>query len=357
MNPLRIAVIGTGHLGKIHTRLLRQQTDAELVAVVDPDPNVRESVAAEFRVPGLVHHGELRGRIDAAVVATTTDSHYEVARDLLADGVHVLVEKPITARVAEADELVALADERNCVLQVGHVERFNPAWRAVASYVRRPRYIEAARTSSYTFRSTDVSVVLDLMIHDLDLVLSLVRSPLVDLDAIGGTIFGPHEDMAHAHLRFANGCIANLTASRTSFEAQRTMQVITDLSYAAVDFARPAAKVIRPKDIVVKGQLDVHQLSPQEQEQMRENLFKDVLPLQDVAVNSCNAILEEHRDFVGAIRHGHRPRVPGRQGRDCLALAQQILENIAAKSRNVPSRTADESQSQWTKSADRRKAG
>jgi predicted dehydrogenase len=328
---VRIAVIGAGHLGRIHARLLNSLDDAELAGVVDPVAEVRERVADEFGTTAHEHHSEVASHIDAAVIAATTDQHYAVGRDLLSQGMHVLVEKPIAASVAEADELVALARANRCVLQVGHVERFNAAWSTVMPYLRRPRYLEAVRTSGYTFRSTDISVVLDLMIHDLDLVLSLVRSPVADVDAVGVTIFGPHEDMAHAHLRFDNGCVANLSASRTSFQPQRTIQVITDHTYVGVDFAASTAKLIRPGAELLRGNLNVHELSSQEKDRVRESLFSEILPLQEIPVEKCNAILEEQREFVDCIRRQRSPRVTGQQARDCLAVAHQILSSIAAK--------------------------
>lgn len=190
MSRLQIAVIGGGHLGRIHTRLLKTQEQVELVGVVDPIVAARERIATEFSVPTFAHHQELDGRVQAAIVAATTEHHHQLCVDLLNRGIHVFVEKPITTSVALADEMVNVARERQLVLQVGHVERFNPAWQAVSSNLHRPRFIEAVRASGYTFRSTDIGVVLDLMIHDLDLVLAVVRSVVVEIDAVGATISG-----------------------------------------------------------------------------------------------------------------------------------------------------------------------
>ena len=253
MRRLRIAIIGAGHLGRIHTRLIAPVDEVELVGVVDPIPEARDRIAAEHDVPVFEHQQELPTDLDGAIVATTTEQHHAVGTALLRQGVHLFIEKPITSTVAQADELVNLAKNNGLVLQVGHVERFNPAWRAVAARVRRPRYIEAVRMSGYTFRSTDIGVVLDLMIHDLDLVLSTVRSEVLEIDAIGSTVFGPHEDMAHAHLRFANGCIANLNTSRTSFYSQRTMQIVTDRVYGSVDFGDFSARIVRPSKQVLRA--------------------------------------------------------------------------------------------------------
>ena len=328
MNRLRVGIIGGGHLGRIHTRLVQTVEGIELVGVVDPVSGARERVAEEFQVPTFEHHDQLPGEIDAAIVATTTEHHHAVGMDMLRQGTHLFIEKPISTTVAQADELVAVAHDQGLILQVGHVERFNPAFCAVASCLRRPRYIEAVRMSGYTFRSTDIGVVLDLMIHDLDLVLSMVRSEVVEIDALGSTIFGPHEDMAHAHLRFANGCIANLNASRTSFYLQRQMQILTERAYGHVDFAEGSAKLVRPSKEVLRGEIDVQTMSVEERERVQHNLFTDLLPVRDLPVEKRNAILDEQHDFFESIREGHRPRVCGEQGRYCLSIAEKILERI-----------------------------
>ena len=185
MSRLRIGIVGAGHLGRIHPRLLKSVDNVELVGVADPIPAVRKRIADEHDVATFARHVDLMDQIDAAIVATTTEYHHAVGTDLLRSGKHLFIEKPISTTVRQADELVALAKANQLILQIGHVERFNPAWRAVAARVRRPRYIETVRMSGYTFRSTDIGVVLDLMVHDLDLILSTVRSEVV-ASAVGG---------------------------------------------------------------------------------------------------------------------------------------------------------------------------
>jgi predicted dehydrogenase len=326
---LRMAVIGAGHLGTIHTRLLRSIDDVELIGVVDPRAEARDRVAAEFETAAFDDHRRLIGKIDAAIIAASTEHHYWIGMELAEAGIHLFVEKPIALSVAEADALLRATSHRNVILQVGHVERFNPAFTAAAAQIHRPRYIEAVRASGFTCRSVDVGVVLDLMIHDIDLVLSLAGSEVVDVEAIGVAVFGPHEDMAHARLRFANGCIANLNASRTSYESQRKMQVYTDNAFAGIDFATASAKIVRPSDKVLKRQIDVPNLSSDEQQNLRDNLFSEFLPLEEVKVEKRNAILDEQHDFVISIRTGQRPQVTGEHGRQALATAQRILEQIA----------------------------
>lgn len=328
MNPLRIAVIGAGHLGRIHTRLLRERSDVELVGIVEPVAATRERVATEFQTRGFADVAEIVDQLDAAVVVTPTQFHRDVALPLLERGIHCLVEKPITLSLADADALVAAARQRGLVLQVGHVERFNPALRAVAARLAGARYLEAARTSGYTFRSIDIGVVLDLMIHDIDIVLSLAQSEVVDVRAIGTPVFGPHEDMAQARLEFASGAVANLTASRTSFVQQRTLQVFTPRGYASLDLGARKAKLVEASERVLRGEIDVQRASAEEVAAIKERLFVDYLPLTEVAVPVANAIADEHTDFLRAIRTGVDPLVTGEAGRAALAVAYRILEAI-----------------------------
>ena len=329
MKPLQIAVVGAGHLGRIHARLIQSLENVELVAVVDPVEQARRQIEEQLAVETLSHHDQLIGRIDAAVIAVPTQLHHQVSLQLLEQGIHLLVEKPITSTLAQADRLVAAAEEQGLVLQVGHVERFNPALAAVARHLQHPKYIEATRTSGYTFRSTDIGVVLDLMIHDLDVTLSLVRSPVVDVSAIGISVLGNHEDMAQARLTFENGCVANLSASRTSFVAQRTMQVFSQRCFASIDFAAQTAKLIHPSEKILRRQIDIETLSPEEKLAISDSLFTDLLPVEGIASPKNNAILDELTDFADSIRQSRSPRVSGSQGRDVLAVAEQILAKIA----------------------------
>src|SRR5262245_15209090 len=227
MNRLRVAVIGVGHLGRIHARLMAQASEAELVAVIDPSSEARAAVGAELKIPALAHYQSLLGQIDAAIVATPSRLHHAVAIDLLKHGVHVFVEKPMTLNVGDASDLIAAAAAHDLVLQVGHVERFNPALLAATPHLSEPKYIDAVRSGPFTCRSVDIGVVLDLMIHDIDVVLSLVGDELVSVEALGAAVFGPNEDWAQARLTFEGGCVANLFASRVAWQAQRTMQIVS----------------------------------------------------------------------------------------------------------------------------------
>ena len=257
---------------------------------VDPLPAHRERLAAELKTAGLDSHFPLVGKIDAAVIATPTLMHHRVAVDLLKAGTHLLVEKPICSTVAEADELVDLARRRKVVLQVGHVERFNPAMAAAAPQIKNPKFIEAVRASGFTFRSMDIGVVLDLMIHDIDLVLSLVRSPLRTVDAMGVALLGGHEDAAHARLTFACGCMANLSASRVSYEPHRKMQVWSQAAYANIDFAVRTMDLVRPSETILRGEFHAERLSPEQVEHYQTHLAEEHLPREQKTFDAVDAL-------------------------------------------------------------------
>ncbi len=329
MNALRMAVIGGGHLGRIHARLLADTPGVQLVAVADPIAKSREEAAAGARTDGVADYRELFGRIDAAVVATPTATHRDVALDLIERGIHTLVEKPITSTSAEAEVLVAAARRRGVVLQVGHVERFNPAWKPLSAEIGKPRYIEALRCGPYTFRSTDVSVVLDLMVHDVDLVLSLVDSPVERIDAVGHAVIGPHEDLANARIQFADGTVANLSASRVSYEAERRMRIFSSSGFASVDFAARTSTLVNAAVQLTAAGFDAAALSPEAKNLFKERLFSDVLPIRRLPAVDGNAIAEELLDFAQSIRTGSAPRVTGEQGLAALTVCEAIGEQIA----------------------------
>ena len=328
MNALRVAVVGAGHLGRIHARIAAGLDEIVLVAVADPLESARMSVAQEARTQAVADYRQLIGSIDAAILATPTRSHHAVGMELLSAGVPLLIEKPLAPTLAEANELVALARKKGLVLQVGHVERFNPALTAVAAEVRDPKYIEATRTSGYTFRSTDIGVVLDVMIHDLDIVLSLAKSTVEDVQALGISVLGGHEDLATARLTFASGCVAHLSASRVSFQQQRTMTVFTSRGSASLNFATHEATVVKPREEVLRREFRVDRLSAEERAYWKEHLFDELLIRTQHQAPAVNAIQEEQRDFVHAAREGKTPRVDGAAGRDAVAVAEMILEQI-----------------------------
>jgi predicted dehydrogenase len=330
MKPLRLAIIGVGHLGRIHARIAGTVPGIELVGVADPVQPNREAVAAECGVPAVADYRELAGRIDAAVIAAPTRLHHAVGMDLLEAGVHLLIEKPLASNVAQADDLVRAARRNSLVLQVGHVERFNPALSAVLPHLREARYIEASRLGAFTGRSTDIGVVLDLMIHDIDLVLWLVRSPLVHVDALGIAVLGEHEDAANARLVFENGCVATLNASRISYQPARQMHVWTPTGFASIDFGSRKVSLVRPAQDVLQRRFNADALPPSERLKIKDELFVSHLVKEDLQAEPVDAITAEQTDFAESIRAGRAPRVSGEQARDALAVAEEVLARIAA---------------------------
>jgi predicted dehydrogenase len=328
VKKLKIAVIGAGRLGGFHAQKLAGFSDIELVAVVDPLPENRNRVAAECRTTSLADHRELLERLDAAVIASPTRYHHSLALECLEHGIHLLVEKPLCSTYAESEDLVAAAKRRNVVLQVGHVERFNPAFDATVPHVRNPKYIEAVRSSGFTFRSTDVGVVLDLMIHDIDLVLSLAGGRLRKVDALGLSVLGGHEDVANARLEFDDGCVAALSASRVSYEAVRRMQVWSPRAFASIDFAARTTTLVRPSETLLSRRFDVESLTPAERDYYRDHLAEEHLPRERLEFNAVDALALELRDFVDSINSARKPRVTGEQASNALAVAEQILARI-----------------------------
>jgi len=326
---IRAAVVGAGRLGGFHAQKLAAHSRVELVAVVDPLPESRNRVAAECGARALADHRGLQGQIDAAVVAAPTSLHHRLGMELLDAGVHLLVEKPLCATLSEADELVDAARRRGVVLQVGHVERFNPTFAAATTHTPDPKYLEAVRAGGFTFRSTDVGVVLDLMIHDIDLVLSLVRSPVRKVEALGLSVLGGHEDVANARLEFECGAVANLSASRVSHATARSMNVWSHRGFAGIDFAARTATLVKPSQTLRNRRFDVDLLSPEQLEHSKQHFTAEHLPVERLTFEAADALAAETEDFVQSILTPRRPRVDGAAGRDALAVAALILARIA----------------------------
>ncbi len=336
MKTVRIGVIGAGHLGRIHARLLSGIEGVELVGVADPAPEARRAVATENKTAETADFRDLIPRIDAAIVATPTRFHHSVAMELVEHGIHLLVEKPITSTVADAQELVRAARWNNVVLQVGHIERFNPALTPLLSRLARPRYIEAVRQGPYSFRSTDISVVLDLMIHDLDIALWLTGGSVSDVSAVGWTVIGGEDDFAQARVEFADGCIANLTASRVSHRPRRQMQLWTADAQIEIDFNTRRSTIVETAGNVDRQWTAVPSPPAPGQQPAADRRFETLLPLREVEAAPQNALLEEQRDFVECIRTGREPRVSGEAGLAALETAHRVLAKIAASHRSHP---------------------
>ena len=308
---MRAVVVGVGHLGKHHARILAALPGVTLAGVVDTDIERASQVAAERETKAYADVSLVPGKIDVAVVAVPTESHARIARALIDSGVHTLVEKPIAQTVAEADDLIAAAKSRGVVLAVGHSERFNPAVMAARPHVKDPRFIEVHRLGQMPGRSLDIDVVLDLMIHDLDLILSLVPSEVEGVEAVGVPVLTPRIDIANARLRFANGCIANLTASRISREPVRKIRFFQQDAYLSIDTAA--------------REVELWRLVPQPSGAPTIGGGK-------LEVAGDEALKGELEDFLGAVREGRAPAVSGEQGRAALALATRIVELMGHKS-------------------------
>jgi predicted dehydrogenase len=325
----RIAVVGVGHLGRHHARLLQEFPECELVAVSDRDRAALERIRAAHGVDGCTDYRELAGRIDAVTVAVPTRDHLEVAGFFLEQGVDVLVEKPIARTAAEGQALVDLATHHDRILQVGHVERFNPALQGIQPIAGGARYIESQRLAPFSFRSTDIGVVLDLMIHDLDLVLALVRSPIASVDAFGGAVFTPAEDMASAVIKFANGAVAHLTANRVALKPMRRMRVFSPEGYASLDFHSGNGVVIRKQPGWDLRKLDVEAMDPSKMGDLWKFVFEGLLAVDEFKLTDGNPLREELGAFLRCVRDRTQPPVTGSDGVAAVAAAEMVLSAIA----------------------------
>ena len=313
MDKLRVGVVGVGYLGRYHAAKYAGIEGVELVGVVDSDRRRAEGVAREVGCRPLTDHRRLLGKVDAVSIVVPTPAHYAVSRDFLEHDVDVLIEKPITTRLDEADALIELAEQRGLLIQVGHLERFNPAVVALRERIGQVRFIESHRLSLFKPRGTDVSVVLDLMIHDIDIILNFVSSEVSQIHAAGIAVISDHVDIANARLAFANGCVANVTASRLATRNERKMRLFQRDAYIAIDFAHHTATVIRPDPAAAAGpdacaipgmQMESHKLA------------------------AGDALDAEIRAFVAAVRRRSVPEVTGQMGRDALKVALIIMAQI-----------------------------
>ncbi len=328
MKPLRIAVIGAGNLGKIHARLLTQNPAVQLVAIADPSPSAQAEIMSQVPVPVVNDFHAIMDQIDAAVVATPTRFHFDVASKLLAAGKHTLIEKPVTDSAQDALELSNLADASGAVVQVGHVEQFNPAFTKALESIGTPKFIQASRMSGYTFRSTDIGVVYDLMIHDIDLVNSILDGNVVDTRAVGFSVFGKNEDMAQARLQFSGGAVANLTASRCSFSPERSMQIFGTDGFSQIDFTNSSVTTIVIPSWIRNREMNFFNLTEEQEAFIRDSLFDSVLKRQKVEVPRGNAIQAEHNDWINAITTGTTPKIDARQGMQAVEIADGVLNQL-----------------------------
>ncbi|MCM8813665.1 MAG: Gfo/Idh/MocA family oxidoreductase [Candidatus Omnitrophica bacterium] len=299
---VRVAVVGAGHLGQIHARIYAQCPDARLIGICDTAPDRAAQHAAASGAAAFTDYRSLFGAVDAVSIATPTSSHYAIARDFLKNGVHLLIEKPITLTAPQANSLINLAEKKRLILQVGHVERFNPAVRQIQQLCHAPRFIECHRLSPFPKRGTDVNVVFDLMIHDIDIVLSLVKAPLSRCEAIGLPVISPFEDIANARLTFKNGTVCNLTASRVSDDVMRKIRIFEKDAYLSTDYASQKIQFYQKRNQRIEcTHLDIPKKEP---------------------------LAEEISSFLRCIREKTQPVVRGHDARDALKIAITITRHM-----------------------------
>jgi len=302
--PIKMALVGCGHMGKIHLQKLSSFDEIQIVGIVDVDTKRANDLAQPINVPAFNNYKKLLGNVDGVIIATPTETHYQIAKDFLKSGTHILLEKPITSRQDQAQELIDLAQTRQLILQVGFLERFNPAFSKILPIIKKPLLIESRRSSEFTGRSTDIDVVLDLMIHDIDLILSIVREDVCDIHAQGVSFITDKLDMASARIEFSNGCIADLNASRISSKKERTLTVFEGNQIFFIDLLN--RRVV---------------YSAKEQN-------KDI-DTEEYTVDPIDAVKYEISLFIQSILTGTAPIVRGEDGLRALTLADQVKQRIA----------------------------
>lgn len=334
MKRIRMAVVGVGHLGKEHARILASLADVELVGVADTNAEQARAVAWRLGTQAFDGFWPLLNLVEAACIVVPTTQHCAIASEFLRRGIPVLVEKPLAPTSSEAETLADLAQQTNTIMQVGHIERFNPAFQELQQRPLQPRFIRCERLGPFSGRSTDIGVVLDLMIHDLDLLLTLVGAPVRTVEAVGVSVFGGHEDVANARLHFSNGCVADLTASRACPTPIRHMHVWAPEGYALVDYAQRRLWLAQPTAELRRHGLDPSRLDPASRGRLREELFTRYFETQAIAAPQQDQLTSELRHFVHCVRTGQPPCVGPNAGRDVIAVAERILASLRSHAWN-----------------------
>jgi len=316
MKKLRVGVVGAGYLGKFHAEKYSQMDDVELVGIADLNRVQAESVSKKVKTNAYTDYRDLIGKTDAVSVVVPTPAHFEVSRDFLENDIDILIEKPITTTLAEADELISISAARGLIIQVGHLERFNPAILALKDIVKNPRFIESHRLSIFKERGTDVSVVLDLMIHDIDIISCFVKSEIKSIHAAGIPVVTGLADIANTRLEFMNGCVANVTASRISTKNERKIRLFQQDAYISVDFANNEITVVRKK------------------ESKKESLIPG-MEIKQICFEKSDALKDELTAFVKAVSRREVPEVTGQVGRDALKVALSVMDQIDSSKKQL----------------------
>jgi len=306
---LRVGVVGTGYLGKFHAEKYARMGDVDLVGIVDISKSQAEKIAKKFSVKAYTSHKDILDRVDAVSIVVPTPVHFKVSQDFLEHDVDVLIEKPMTTTLKEADKLIQLAKARGLIIQVGHLERFNPAVIALRDYVKKPMFIESHRLSTYKERATDVSVVLDLMIHDIDIISNFVRSKIKSIHAAGIPVISGHVDIANARIEFENGCVANVTASRISTRDERKIRLFQRDAYISVDFANHEITIVKQSD-------------------KDETSVIPGMGINQLCFTKTDALDDELKSFVDSVKRRQSPEVNGHVGRSALKVALSIMKQI-----------------------------
>ena len=329
MSHVRVGIVGAGHLGRIHTRLIKNVPQAKLSCIAEPQPLLQRQMLDEYNCQVVSDYRKIVDDVDAVVIATPTVTHHEVASFFLERGIHTLIEKPMTHCVEQARELVEIAEQNNATVQIGHVEHFNPAVRKALEFVGQPKFIEASRCSGYTFRSTDIGVVHDLMIHDIELVNWMFGSQVADSQSVGMSVMGGNEDIARSWLKFECGGIANLTASRCSFEAERKMKIFGTDGFASIDLTTSTLKAIRIPSWVRQREFSFQDCTAEQIDFIKASLFSEVLPIEEVKVEPANAIQLEQQDWIDSIIQKRRPIICADTGLRAVEVAERVLNQIS----------------------------
>ena len=306
---IRVGVVGTGYLGKFHAEKYARMENVELVGVADIDRSAAEEVARQHQTRAFTDHRKLLQKVDAASIVVPTSLHFEISRDFLDNDVDVMIEKPMTTTLQQADDLIAFAESKGLVIQVGHLERYNPAVVALREIVNQPMFIESHRLSIYKERALDVSVVLDLMIHDIDIISNFVGAGVSDIRAAGIPVTTEQVDIANARLEFSNGCVANVTASRVSMKNERKIRLFQRDAYISVDFANHGITLVRRND------------------QVKDSLIPG-MEIRQLQFEKGDALEDELKAFVEAVAARKKPEVDGRVGRSALQIALNVMEQI-----------------------------
>lgn len=311
MKKLRVGVVGAGYLGKFHAEKYAQMDDVDLVGVVDIDRFRAEDIGKKVSANVFTSYKEILDRLDAVSIVVPTPAHFVIAKDMLEHDVDVLIEKPMTTSLEDADELIRIAESKGRLIQVGHLERFNPAVVALQKIVNEPMFIESHRLSVYNERGTDVSVVLDLMIHDIDLILNFVHSDIKSIRAVGNPIVSEYVDIANARLEFENGCIANVTASRISLKNERKIRLFQKDAYISADFAKQDITVVRKNN-------------------KNESSLIPGMGVSQLSFTKSDALKDELTSFIKAVAGREQPKVTGKMGRNALKIALSTMDQINA---------------------------